>query len=808
MPTARNRWILPAYFVLGAYAVCTQATVLREVQVLVFGSELSWGLVLGFWLAGVAVGAWAGGRLARTLAGAIGALTVSGLAMPLALAGTVAGLRVARGIAGAGPGEYVGPGATALLALVGTVPVSVWVGLAFPAASVLVARGEEASAERARAVARVYLAESLGALVGGMAFSFLLVGRAGALALALGGGAVLALSMHAFLQSEATRGWWRFLPATLAVIFAAAAALGPADLAERASVRWRWQTFAGRQDLVASANTRYQNVAVGRIEDQFSVYTNGLVAASWPNRADLAVKAHLAACEHPSPHRILVLGGGVEGLVAELLRHHPERLDVVLLDRRMLDLIYTFLEPADQQALDALAARGRLHFADARRFVRAAAARGERYDLVMLAAPEPASTLEARLYTLEFFAGLAGAMSDDGVLVVALGTPIGYWSEEAAVYANSILVPLEAVFPETMLTFSSPMLCFAARRRGVLTDRGDVLAERYTSRRVASPHFDPMLFEGGTDLLDPAKRRRTREALAQHPPAFVNTDTRPVAAFYHVRYWLAQSAAAHAGPEAPAEHRADVLGAIAHLRLGWAMLTAVAATAVAAFVGRLRGRAALRRTAILWSVGTTGLASMALEVVLLYTFQTLYGYVYSMVGAVIGVFMFGLVAGSLAMNRRLRRAHRAGRPGPGLLTVAVLDLAMAAFAAGLVMAVVLLRQWSADVPVQIVTFALVGVAGVLGGLVFPLAAAVTLREAGSTTGQTAGAVDAADHLGACVGAFVTGTALVPILGTVGACLTVVGLKALSALVVGLASTTKRRAMPASASRPVPLAPSA
>jgi len=69
-------------------------------------------------------------------------------------------------------------------------------------------------------------------------------------------------------------------------------------------------------------------------------------------------------------------------------------------------------------------------------------------------------------------------------------------------------------------------------------------------------------------------------------------------------------------------------------------------------------------------------------------------------------------------------------------------------------------------------------------------------------------VDAADHLGACVGAFVTGTALVPILGTVGACLTVVGLKALSALVVGLASTTKRRAMPASASRPVPLAPSA
>jgi len=807
MPTARNRWILPAYFVLGAYAVCAQATLLREVQVLVFGSELSWGLVLGFWLAGVAVGAWMGGRLARTPGGAVGALAVSALAMPLILAGTVAGLRVARGIAGAGPGEYVGPGATALLALAGTVPVSVWVGLAFPAASVLVARGEEASAERARAVGRVYLAESAGALVGGVAFSFLLVGRVGALPLALGGGAVLALTVEAFLRSEAAGGWRRFVPVALAAVLAGAAALGLADRAEQATVRWRWGTFAGSQDLVASADTPYQNAALGRIEDQFSVYTNGLVAASWPNHADLAVEAHLAACQHPSPRRMLVLGGGVEGLVTELARHRPERLDVVLLDRRMLDLVYLFLDPADRQAVDALDAGGRLHFADARRLVKRAAARGDRYDLVILAAPEPASTLEARLYTLEFFAELAAAMADDGVLVFALGTPIGYWSEEAAAYANSILAPLEAVFPETMLTFSSPMLCFAARRGGVLTDRGDVLAERYTAQGVASPHFDPLLFEGGTDLLDPAKRRGTRRALAAHPGAFVNTDARPVAAFYHVRYWLAQSAAAHAGPEAPAEHRADVLGAMAHLRLGWAMLAAMAATAVVAFVGRLRGRAALRRTAVLWSVGTTGLASMALEVVLLYTFQTLYGYVYSMVGAIIGVFMFGLVLGSLAMNRRLRRAHRAGKPGPGLATIVSLDLAVAGFAAGLVIATALLARWSADVPVQIITFALVAVAGVLGGLVFPLAAAVTLREAGTATGRTAGAVDAADHVGACVGAFVTGAALVPILGTTGACLAVVGLKALSALVAGAAATTERR-VAASPAFPPPPAPSA
>jgi len=82
----------------------------------------------------------------------------------------------------------------------------------------------------------------------------------------------------------------------------------------------------------------------------------------------------------------------------------------------------------------------------------------------------------------------------------------------------------------------------------------------------------------------------------------------------------------------------------------------------------------------------------------------------------------------------------------------------------------------------------VAVAGILGGLVFPLAAAVALKERDTTTGRTAGAIDAADHLGACVGALATGTLLVPVLGVSGACLVVVAIKALSAVHVGVAAT--------------------
>jgi len=528
-------------------------------------------------------------------------------------------------------------------------------------------------------------------------------------------------------------------------------------------------------------------VALGRLEDQFTLYTSGTVDATWPDHAEAATRAHLVACQHPAPRRVLVLGGGADGLLKELLRHRPERLDFVTLDAERLALVRDHLAPPDGSALMELAAKDGLHFADARRFVKRAAAQGTHYDLVVHAGPEPASALEARLYTREFFEQLAAAMADDGVLVLTLSGPVGYWSEEPAAYVGSVLEPLKAVFPDTMLTFSAPMHVFAARKPGVLTASGAALAERYTARGIESPYFDPLWFEAATELLDAEKRGQTRAALAKHPPAFVNTDARPVAAFYHVRYWLAQSEAAHARPDAPAEHRADVLGALLHLRLVWVLAAVAGATVIVAGIGAAGRAGGLRRVAVLWSVGTTGFSAMALEIVLLYTFQTLYGYVYSMVGLVIGVFMFGLVVGSWAMNRRLRRAREAGREGPGLPTVAAIDAALVVFAAGLILGVALLRRWSADVPVQVVTFALVGVSGVLGGLVFPLAAAVALREKGSTAGGTAGAIDAADHVGACLGALATGTVLVPILGLTGACVTVVAMKALSAGLAGAAA---------------------
>ena len=803
----QHRSVLFLYFLLGAYAVCAQATLLRETQVVLFGSEFSWGLVLACWLAGVAVGAQASGRLLTSTRRSWQAIAASSLAMPLLLAGAIVFLRGARLLLGTGPGEYIGPWGMLLVAAAATAPVSVWVGLAFPAASALLAGRYENTVERARSVGWVYLTEAAGSLVGGALFSLVFVTQLNPVSLVFCGGAVLAAATSYLIRERA----WSGTAAGAALLWAAAAATvvlsGAASRLDEASVRLRWRSFAPGLELVDSKDSKYQNIAVGKVRDQFSLYTNGTVVSTWPDHSTLAIEAHLAACQHPAPRRMLVLGGGAEGILKELQLHRPERLDYVTLDRKVLELLLPRLAPADAAAVQG--GQTHVHHTDARRFVkRAARAGAPGYDLVLLAGPEPGSALEARLYTAEFFAELSRAMSADGVVALSLTGSVGAWGPETAGYVGTVMTPLEHVFPEVLLTFGDPVWIFAAKQAGVVTGSGDVLAERYRARSISSPYFDPLWFEGASDLLDPEKRALARRALETQPPRHYNSDEKPVAPVYRLRLWLATIGAAHRGDLAPGVRRASVLSPLLRLEVGWVIAALVVCTALGAAVGLARGKGGLQRTALLWSVGTTGCAVMAVEIVLLYTFQVLYGYVYGMVGLVIGIFMFGLVLGSALMNRFLgtRTADRlrhpdsdAHSPRSGLRAMLVLDTSVTAFAIALLGALAFLRASSADLPVQITTFCLVAVVGVLGGLVFPLAASVRLGE-GTSTARAAAAVDAADHVGGSLGALATGVALVPILGITGTCLAVAAMKALSALFVtgGIAAGPTAQATPVSA----------
>jgi spermidine synthase len=151
---------------------------------------------------------------------------------------------------------------------------------------------------------------------------------------------------------------------------------------------------------------------------------------------------------------------------------------------------------------------------------------------------------------------------------------------------------------------------------------------------------------------------------------------------------------------------------------------------------------------------------MGLEIILLFAYQNIYGFLYQRIGIIIALFMAGLAGGAYLMNRSLTRfpfnAHKvllaieAGITGFCLLLAVVLTAGFAlptgdAFSSELAFMVLVLG------------------AGLLTGSEFPLVNEI-LIQVGLPPGRSAGVVDGFDHLGACVGAALTGTFLVPLLG--------------------------------------------
>ena len=142
-----------------------------------------------------------------------------------------------------------------------------------------------------------------------------------------------------------------------------------------------------------------------------------------------------------------------------------------------------------------------------------------------------------------------------------------------------------------------------------------------------------------------------RRALSDVAPS--NRDFSPILYYYHLRYWMSQ------------------------FQVRFGLLEATLLALLAAYLLRLRP--------VPLAIFATGFAASALEVVLLFAFQILYGSVYHQVGLIVTMFMLGLGLGSWTMSRRLL-----GR-GPGDLVW--LLTALAIYAACLPAAFAGLGRW-------------------------------------------------------------------------------------------------------------------
>ncbi|WP_326579750.1 polyamine aminopropyltransferase [Streptomyces sp. NBC_00481] len=431
------------FLVLAGVFVCAACGLVYELELVALAAYLigdsvtQASVVLSVMVFAMGIGSLAAKRLRPRAALGFGAIEAA-----LALVGGCSALALYAAFAWTGDWGGMWASGSRYLLVAFSLAIGLLIGAEVPLLLELIQRIRRQDA--AGAVADLFAADYVGALVGGLAFPFLLLPWLGQLTGALltgtvnalvGGALVLGLFRHDLTR----RARWLLLVTNLIVLGLLATAAVHVDDFERAARR----AVYGK-DVRVALQTGVQEVVLtgGRDGRPLSLFLDGRLRISGRDE-----HRYHRALVHPAlragPHaRVLVLGGG-DGLAArEVLRHEDVRqVDIVELDPGVVRLART------DPALSAL--NGHAHDDDrVRVFTEDSFAwlRGvrptQRYDVVISDLPDPEITASTKLYSQEFYGLAREVLAPDGRMVVHAG-PVSsrrhvFWTVDATVRATGL----------------------------------------------------------------------------------------------------------------------------------------------------------------------------------------------------------------------------------------------------------------------------------------------------------------------------------------------------------------------------------
>ena len=726
----------------GAITLTVQVLLLRELMTAWRGNELSFGITMTVWLVTGGIGSAGYGLVSRKIAPtrtnlAAGLMTLGVLA-PLALFAT----RALRGAMGLTAGEVSGFAPLVVASLVSLAPFTVVAGLMFALSTSVVHRESRGDRD---AAGKVYLVEATGAAAAGLIVSFLLLPRVCPVSIAL---LVTVLSNCVALwllissPSASTRGRHpRMFTAGVILAVASAALLSPAAVRlDDASVGAQWRDVG----FVSQANSIYGRIVAASIGSQKSIYESGVLAASAPDRLSAEETVHLPMLLHPAPSRVLLLGGGLGGAVAEILKH-PDvtTVDYVELDPELIPTARRAFGKAMTEGLGD--PRVEVHFADARFFIKCARTP---YDVVLVGIPDPMTAQLNRFYTVEFQREVSGVLTDDGVLGFSVQSAENYIGAELAAFLACLRATTESVFPAVVVYPGDPCHIMASRSGAAFTRDARVLDRRISERGLDVAYVRDYYL---SDRLS-AERVAHLDSALDGVQARVNTDLSPAAYYLSMVLWNRQfSGAPRVLLAAP--------GLVTEKNLVLLSLALIVLLTAPSLFGRRSNHS--RSRVVVAAVFVVGATEMSLELTALLAFQSIYGYVYHQLALIVAAFMAGLALGGWLGTKAVARGAAAGSFVTLQLLIAAVPLALGAT---LMHIAALppegLRAWAAFFPLIVVGAAL------LAGLQFPLAARLMSPER-RDVGAAGGRLYGADLLGAALGATATTVFLLPILGTTG-----------------------------------------
>jgi spermidine synthase len=392
----------------------------------------------------------------------------------------------------------------------------------------------------------------------------------------------------------------------------------------------RQMTILNHPNLLESSDSPYGRITVTRLYNQISVFENDALSFETEG-TEAEYFCHLAALQHPNPQNVLILGGGIEGIVREIAKYKPKRIDYVELNPVMLNLVTRYLPDDIRKSLGE--PNVHIIFADPRQYLK----KSGTYDLILVGMPEPSSGQANRFYTQEFFKQCSAKLNPGGILGFRLRTAENLWTTPLTGRNSSIYSALQSVFPEVLFLPGTTNVVTASRIPLPCTP--EVMSRRLQDikivTRLISSNYIKYLFTNDRFF-------QIRDLLKKEK-ALPNTDIRPVCYQYAFIIWLSKFFPRIALVDPSSIMDNDFLKPPLSLLL-WISLPIIFLLS--------RFRPTLRRAML---VAAAGFMGMVLETILILYYQVKHGVLYQDIGLLLMSFMAGLALGAMIINRQMFR---------------------------------------------------------------------------------------------------------------------------------------------------------
>ena len=718
-------FIIVTAFLTGAGALLYQVIFLREFLTIYYGNELCIGSVLALWLLGTALGGAAGAKISVFFnRNREKALFILFFLVHLLFPVFLFFLRGSIDLFIKTKGEYLPVYNLFFQCVFFMFPLNFIIGFMFP----LFCSCARQNNRNRLAVAMVYLSQSAGALVAGIVFTFFLIGRWDYFQTAL-----IQISLAAVIII------FRFNKQKIVVkilfIFCVLSAgvwlFNRMPFLEKYSADKKWEAFFSPLNLSESIDTRYQNAAVGKHEGQLDVYANLKYQFSLPDPYSNEIYAQIILCQSVNPKNILLIGGAYSGIAQSCLTHRPEQIDIVELDENYVGLIQKNLSYDSKEIFDSQ--KVSLYFTDARFFIKK---RQIRYDVVFINIPDPDTAMLNRFYTEDFFRELKHVITDNGICAFKARSVPNYMGDEIARYNKIIYWTLKNNFEDVIVVPGEDKIFIACKNKNILSTSPTTLIDRFHDRVEENPVFSPEIFY---PIFEPDRMNFLEKKLSENLSATrTNTDSNPIAYYINLYIWDTFSGS----------KLRPVLLFIEKIRpihVVLALFVFISALLLPQYIKPFARRDKNYLKIILyWIIFSTGFTGMGIELFLLFMFQNIFGYLYSMIGFIVALFMFGLVAGSLSAMVCVKKSESVSFIVK-ILILSEISIPVLSFSLPFFMKT-LTGSHNTSL-IHFVFTVLVALCGFLTGLEFPLAAHL-FNKLNKDICFSSGILSNADHLGA------------------------------------------------------------